>query len=127
MTREEALKVLGIGLDTNTAAIKKARDNKAREYHPDKYKADDATEKMQQVNEAYAILKDSSDDDLKLFGLDTTASIAAIKKAVIGRKHPDGVHRLEPLGIDGHQPTVFPGIDDRRRMARREEGELTVR
>lgn len=51
--------ILGVSPDASDRDLKKAFMKKARETHPDKHKDDpDATEKFQQVNEAYDILKD---------------------------------------------------------------------
>ncbi|KAK8898564.1 hypothetical protein M9Y10_000856 [Tritrichomonas musculus] len=51
--------ILGVSPDASDRDLKKAFMKKARETHPDKHKDDpDATEKFQQVNEAYEILKD---------------------------------------------------------------------
>lgn len=49
--------ILGISKDANQDEIKKAYRLKCREYHPDVYKNDDATEKMSLINEAYNSLK----------------------------------------------------------------------
>ena len=51
--------LLGVKPDCNERELKKAFMLKARELHPDKNRDDpNATEKFQQVNEAYEILKD---------------------------------------------------------------------
>jgi DnaJ-class molecular chaperone len=51
--------ILGVSPDVNDRDLKKAYQQKARELHPDKNRDDpQATEKFQQVNEAYEILKD---------------------------------------------------------------------
>ena len=51
--------LLGVKPDVSERDLKKAFMQKARELHPDKNRDDpNATEKFQQVNEAYEILKD---------------------------------------------------------------------
>ncbi|OHT12623.1 DnaJ subfamily A member 2 [Tritrichomonas foetus] len=51
--------ILGVQPDVSERDLKKAFMKKARDTHPDKHKDDpEATEKFQQVNEAYEILKD---------------------------------------------------------------------
>lgn len=49
--------VLGVSVDATSEEIKTAYRRKCREYHPDIYKEDDATEKMSIINEAYNSLK----------------------------------------------------------------------
>jgi len=52
-------KVLGISKDASEAEVKKAFRSLARQYHPDKNKADDAEEKFREIAEAYEVLSDS--------------------------------------------------------------------
>lgn len=55
----EYYKILGVKSDANDAEIKKAFKKKAMELHPDKNQNDPkATEKFQELNEAYETLKD---------------------------------------------------------------------
>lgn len=57
--------ILGVDPDVSERELKKAFMKKAREVHPDKNQDDpDATEKFQQVNEAYEILKDQQKREL---------------------------------------------------------------
>lgn len=57
--------ILGVSPDVSERDLKKAFMLKARETHPDKHKDDpEATEKFQQVNEAYEILKDPQKREL---------------------------------------------------------------
>lgn len=51
--------VLGIKLHADQSAIKIAFKNQAIKWHPDKNLGFDTTKRMQQINEAYLILKDS--------------------------------------------------------------------
>lgn len=46
--------LLDVPISADQADIKKAYRRKARQYHPDTYHAPDATQKMQNINEAYA-------------------------------------------------------------------------
>jgi hypothetical protein len=46
--------LLGVSTTADRDEVKKAYRNKARQFHPDFYKAPDATQKMQNINEAYA-------------------------------------------------------------------------
>jgi hypothetical protein len=46
--------LLDVPTTADRDAVKKAYRTKARQFHPDFYKAPDATEKMQNINEAYA-------------------------------------------------------------------------
>lgn len=49
---------LGLANDAEPADIKKAYRKLARKYHPDISKEADATERMKEINEAYAVLSD---------------------------------------------------------------------
>lgn len=51
--------VLGVSRDASQEAIKRAYRRLARKYHPDVSKAGDAEERFKEVQEAYAVLKDS--------------------------------------------------------------------
>jgi molecular chaperone DnaJ len=54
---EDPYKVLGVSHDATKEEIKKAYRKKAKEYHPDLHPNDpDATQKMNEVNEAYDML-----------------------------------------------------------------------
>jgi hypothetical protein len=46
--------LLDVSTSADRAEVKKAYRTKARQFHPDTYKAPDATQKMQNINEAYA-------------------------------------------------------------------------
>lgn len=51
--------VLGIGPDTSAEEIKKAYHRLAFQYHPDRNrKSEEAHKKMEEINEAYAVLSD---------------------------------------------------------------------
>ena len=50
--------ILGVGREATAEEIKKAYRRLARRYHPDVSKEKDATERMKEVNEAYAVLSD---------------------------------------------------------------------
>ena len=50
--------ILGVSPDVSEQDLRAAFRKKAREYHPDVNHDPDATEKFQQINEAYDILKD---------------------------------------------------------------------
>jgi len=52
-------KVLGLTRDASETEVKKAFRALARQYHPDKNKADDAEEKFREIAEAYEVLSDS--------------------------------------------------------------------
>jgi len=52
--------VLGVDKKASKADIKKAYRKLAKEYHPDRNKASDATEKFKEVTEAYEMLMDDS-------------------------------------------------------------------
>ena len=51
-------KVLGVERTDDDEVIKKAFRRLARKYHPDVSKAADASERMQEINEAYEVLRD---------------------------------------------------------------------
>lgn len=58
-TVKEALEILGLGIDADEAAIKKAYRMLAHEWHPDKNptRVDEAGRRMKMINAAYAALK----------------------------------------------------------------------
>lgn len=55
-------KTLGIAKDASSRDIKTAYRNLVKQYHPDKYKGDDAEQKMAEINKAYEVL---SSDELR--------------------------------------------------------------
>ncbi len=59
MAQRDYYEVLGIPRDADADAIKKAYRKLALQFHPDRNKADDASEKFKEATEAYAILSDS--------------------------------------------------------------------
>ena len=50
--------VLEVGRNASEEEIRKAFRKKALEFHPDRNKADDASDKFKEVNEAYQVLSD---------------------------------------------------------------------
>lgn len=50
--------ILGIATTATTADISAAYKQLAKQWHPDRNRAPDATARMQEINEAYLILKD---------------------------------------------------------------------
>ena len=58
---KDPYQILGVSRDASDEDIKKAYRDLARKYHPDKYRDSDlaevATEKMQEINEAYDTIK----------------------------------------------------------------------
>lgn len=52
--------ILGVSKDANSNEIKKAYYNLQREWHPDRNSSDEATQKIQQINEAYETLGDDN-------------------------------------------------------------------
>lgn len=58
MEFKDYYQVLGVPRDAPADAIKKAYRKAARKYHPDVSKEADATARMKEVNEAYAVLSD---------------------------------------------------------------------
>lgn len=57
---EESLNLLGLSTDVDIYQIKLAYRKKAKEYHPDINKAENATEMFQKINEAYEFLNESN-------------------------------------------------------------------
>ncbi len=61
MDQKDYYHVLGVDRDASQQAIKEAYRKLAFQYHPDRNKGDPAaTEKMKDINEAYAVLSDVS-------------------------------------------------------------------
>ncbi len=58
LNKRQYLEILGLEIDATPDEIKTAYRRKCREYHPDVYKGEDATEIMSRINEAWNYLKD---------------------------------------------------------------------
>lgn len=58
MEFKDYYKILGVSRDATDEEIKKVFRRLARKYHPDVSKEENAEQKMQEVNEAYAVLSD---------------------------------------------------------------------
>ncbi|KAJ1624576.1 hypothetical protein T492DRAFT_881623, partial [Pavlovales sp. CCMP2436] len=63
ITRQEALEVLDVTEEATVVEIKKAFKVKAMLFHPDRNSAPDATERMQEVTQAYDKLMGKDDDE----------------------------------------------------------------
>lgn len=57
---EDSIKLLGLSIDADIYEIKLAYRKKAKEYHPDINKAENATEMFQKINEAYEFLNEAN-------------------------------------------------------------------
>ena len=57
-TKRDYYDILEVGTNASEEDIRKAFRKKAMEFHPDRNKADDASERFKEVNEAYQILSD---------------------------------------------------------------------
>lgn len=57
---EKSCDILGVDYSSDKYQIKLAYRKKAKEYHPDVNKASDATQKFQQINNAYEFLSDAN-------------------------------------------------------------------
>lgn len=57
MTLEESYEILGISSSSEYDEIIEAYRTKAKQYHPDLNQSSDATIKMQQINEAFEIIR----------------------------------------------------------------------
>jgi len=58
MEEKDYYEILGISRNATKKEIEVAYRKKAKEYHPDRNKSPDATEKMQEINKAYEVLSD---------------------------------------------------------------------
>lgn len=58
-TKRDYYEVLQVGKNASEEDIRKAFRKKAMEYHPDRNKAKDASERFKEVNEAYQVLSDA--------------------------------------------------------------------
>ena len=58
--KRDYYEVLGVSKNADETELKKAFRSLARKYHPDKNDAPDADEKFKEIQEAYAVLSDSS-------------------------------------------------------------------
>ncbi|MGM9974219.1 MAG: DnaJ domain-containing protein [Clostridiaceae bacterium] len=60
MSMEEAYRVLGLNKSATKEEVMKARKELLMKWHPDVAKSPDATRKAQEINEAYAVIKDNN-------------------------------------------------------------------
>ncbi|WP_426349703.1 DnaJ domain-containing protein [Alloiococcus sp. CFN-8] len=60
MSMEEAYRVLGLNKNATKEEVMKARKELLMKWHPDVAKSSDATRKAQEINEAYAVIKDNN-------------------------------------------------------------------
>ncbi len=60
MAKRDFYDVLGVSKGADEKEIKKAFKGLARKYHPDVSKEENAEEKFKEIQEAYAVLSDSS-------------------------------------------------------------------
>lgn len=58
-TKRDYYDVLGVSKNSSSAEIKKAYRKLALQWHPDRNKSTEATEKFKEINEAYEVLSDS--------------------------------------------------------------------
>lgn len=63
---EESINLLGLSTDADIYQIKLAYRKKAKEYHPDINKAENATEMFQKINEAYEFLNEKNIERYKV-------------------------------------------------------------
>lgn len=91
MDRTTALNILGIpAIDDDTEdidedALKKAYRIKILQYHPDKNRSPEATDRFREIQEAYAFLKNSSPDTTAADHLDDNASYDEILRVFLSR------------------------------------------
>ena len=60
MSMDEAYRVLGLNKNATKEEVMKARKELLMKWHPDVAKSSDATRRAQEINEAYAVIKDNN-------------------------------------------------------------------
>lgn len=60
MSMEEAYRILGLNKNATKEEVMKARKELLMKWHPDVAKSSDATRKAQEINEAYAVIKENN-------------------------------------------------------------------
>ena len=61
---KDYFKTLGIGKNASHEEVKRAYRKLAKQYHPDKNKAENAAEKFKEIGEAYEVLSDKRKRDI---------------------------------------------------------------
>jgi molecular chaperone DnaJ len=120
MAKRDYYEVLGVGRDSDPAAIKKAYRNLAMEYHPDRNQGDaESAERMKEINEAYAVLSD--DQKRRLYDVYGHAGLEGFSQDDLFRGVDfSSLFREFGLGdMFGFGDGLFDGLFGRRTASRR--------
>ena len=110
--------ILGIGMHASAEEIKRAYRSKSLQWHPDKNPGRDTTIEMQDINEAYAILKDA--EKRRRYDVEYEVFVSSIHDCEVysGGFREESAHGKWSYDYEVKDQKVADDIKEARRYAR---------